>query len=98
MLEAMRWIDEARKLAPLDSWLADQKIDLLLTLRRPADAHAVRLGLPKDGSFFSLAREGAIVLADRGPQALTDGWPRITGPDGPAPVSGLLDRGRVWSV
>ena len=71
-LEAMRWIDEARKLAPLDSWLADQKIDLLLTLRRPADAHAVRLELPKDGSFFSLAREGAIVLADRGPQALTE--------------------------
>lgn len=69
-LEALRWIDTARKLAPLDSWLADQKIDLLLTLRRPADAHAVRLELPKDGRFFSLAREGAIVLAERGPEEL----------------------------
>jgi tetratricopeptide (TPR) repeat protein len=33
-LEALRWIDEARKLAPRDPWLADQKIDLLFALGR----------------------------------------------------------------
>jgi TolB-like protein/DNA-binding winged helix-turn-helix (wHTH) protein len=71
--EALRWIDAARKISPQDSWLAEQKIDLLLTLRRPADANAVRLELPQDGSFFSLAREGNIVLAERGAEAL-QGW------------------------
>ncbi|HKU91501.1 MAG TPA: winged helix-turn-helix domain-containing protein [Steroidobacteraceae bacterium] len=68
--EALQWVEAARKLAPNDTWLADQKIDLLLTLRRPDDANAVRLELPQDNSFFSLAREGAIVSARGGPQAL----------------------------
>ena len=68
--EALRWVDAARKLEPNDTWLADQKIDLLLTLRRPDDANAVRLELPQDNSFFSLAREGAIVSARGGPEAL----------------------------
>src|SRR5690348_4697324 len=68
--EALQWVDAARKLEPNDTWLADQKIDLLLTLRRPDDANAVRLELPQDNSFFSLAREGAIVSARGGPDAL----------------------------
>ena len=68
--EALQWVDAARKLAPNDTWLADQKIDLLLTLRRTEDANVVRLELPQDNSFFSLAREGAIVFAGGGPQAL----------------------------
>jgi TolB-like protein/DNA-binding winged helix-turn-helix (wHTH) protein/Tfp pilus assembly protein PilF len=68
--EALRWVDAARKLAPNDSWLADQKIDLLLTLGQYDAANAVRLELPQDGGFFSLAREGAIVHARGGPVAL----------------------------
>jgi TolB-like protein/DNA-binding winged helix-turn-helix (wHTH) protein/tetratricopeptide (TPR) repeat protein len=68
--EALQWVDAARKLQPNDSWLADQKIDLLLTLNRFDDANVVRLELPQDGSFFSLAREGAIVHARGGPEAL----------------------------
>jgi len=68
--EALQWVDAARRLAPNDSWLSDQKIDLLLTLDRFDDANLVRLELPQDGSFFSLAREGAIVFARAGPEAL----------------------------
>ena len=68
--EALQWVDAARKLAPNDSWLADQKIDLLLTLNQFDEANVVRLELPQDGSFFSLAREGAIVHAKGGPEAL----------------------------
>lgn len=69
-LEALRWIDEARKLEPNDTWLADQKIDLLFTLGRTADARAVLRELPQDGSFFARAREGGIVFAEGGPAAL----------------------------
>jgi tetratricopeptide (TPR) repeat protein len=68
--EALQWVDAARKLEPNDTWLADQKIDLLLTLQRRDDANVVRLELPQDGSFFSLAREGAILSAGGGPEAL----------------------------
>jgi len=68
--EALQWVDAARKLEPNDTWLADQKIDLLLTLRRPDEANTVRLELPQDNGFFSLAREGAIVSARGGPEAL----------------------------
>jgi hypothetical protein len=68
--EAMRWIDEARKLEPNDSWLADQKIELLLTQLRPTDARAVAASLPRDGSFMELAREGGIVFAERGADGL----------------------------
>jgi TolB-like protein/DNA-binding winged helix-turn-helix (wHTH) protein/tetratricopeptide (TPR) repeat protein len=68
--EALRWIDAARKLEPTDSWLADQKIELLLTQRRPAEALAVARSLPKDGSFMELAREGGILFAEGGAAAL----------------------------
>ena len=68
--EALRWIDEARKLDPTDTWLADQQIDLLLTLGRIADARAVLDTLPDDGSYFARAREGSIVRAEGGPAAL----------------------------
>ena len=64
--EAMAWIDAARKLEPLDSWLADQKIDLLLTLRRPGEAREVARSLPRNGSFMELAREANIVFAEGG--------------------------------
>jgi tetratricopeptide (TPR) repeat protein len=68
--EALRWIDEARKLDPTDTWLAEQQIDLLLTLGRIADARAVLDTLPDDGSYFARAREGSIVRAEGGPAAL----------------------------
>jgi TolB-like protein/DNA-binding winged helix-turn-helix (wHTH) protein len=68
--EALRWLDEARKLAPTDTWVAEQKIEQLLTLGRTADARAVLGELPKDGSFFARAREAGIVYAEGGPPAL----------------------------
>jgi len=68
--EALRWIDEARKLAPIDTWVAEQKIELLFTLGRTADARVLLSELPKDGSFFSLARAGSLVFAEGGPAAL----------------------------
>jgi tetratricopeptide (TPR) repeat protein len=64
--EAMRWIDAARKLEPADTWLADQKIELLLTQRRFEEALAVARSLPRDGSFMELAREAGIVFAEGG--------------------------------
>ncbi len=70
--EAMTWIDEARKLEPLDSWLADQKIDLLLTLRRPGEAREVARSLPSNGSFMELAREANIVFAEGGAAKLKE--------------------------
>jgi TolB-like protein/DNA-binding winged helix-turn-helix (wHTH) protein len=69
---ALHWIDEARKIAPTDSWLVDQKIDLLLTLHRYADANAVRLELPQDGGFYTAAREGGILFAEFGPAKLKE--------------------------
>jgi TolB-like protein/DNA-binding winged helix-turn-helix (wHTH) protein/Tfp pilus assembly protein PilF len=68
--EAMKWIDRARALAPADASLADQKIDLLLTLGRIADARAVFRALANDGAFFSMAREANLVYAEGGASAL----------------------------
>jgi TolB-like protein/DNA-binding winged helix-turn-helix (wHTH) protein/Flp pilus assembly protein TadD len=68
--EALRWIDEARKLGPADARLADQKMDLLFTLGRTAEARTVLNALPKDESFFSRAREANLVFAEGGPSAL----------------------------
>jgi TolB-like protein/DNA-binding winged helix-turn-helix (wHTH) protein/tetratricopeptide (TPR) repeat protein len=69
-LEALRWIDVARKLEPTDSWLADQKIELLYTLERGDEARAVLAELPRDGSFLARAREGNLVFLEGGPAAL----------------------------
>ncbi|HUQ11367.1 MAG TPA: winged helix-turn-helix domain-containing protein [Steroidobacteraceae bacterium] len=68
--EALRWIDEARKREPADPWLADQKIELLFTLGRTAEARSVMQEYPQNGSFFRKAREGNIVYAEGGPPAL----------------------------
>jgi TolB-like protein/DNA-binding winged helix-turn-helix (wHTH) protein/Tfp pilus assembly protein PilF len=68
--EALRWIDQARKIAPKDIWLADQKIEQLLALGRTDEAFAVMRELPSDGSFFSLAREASLIHAAEGPKAL----------------------------
>jgi TolB-like protein/DNA-binding winged helix-turn-helix (wHTH) protein len=68
--EALRWIDEARKLAPADTWLADQKIELLFALGRGGESRAVMASLPADGSFFSRSREANIVWGEGGPAGL----------------------------
>ena len=70
--EALKWIDSARKLAPNDTTLADQKIELLLTLGRIGEAHAVVREIPADGAFFTLAREANVVFAEGGAAALKD--------------------------
>jgi TolB-like protein/DNA-binding winged helix-turn-helix (wHTH) protein/tetratricopeptide (TPR) repeat protein len=68
--EAMQWIDAARKLQPRDTYLADQKIDLLLTQGKFADAREVIRDLPPDESFFSMVRELNIVYAESGGSAV----------------------------
>jgi TolB-like protein/DNA-binding winged helix-turn-helix (wHTH) protein/tetratricopeptide (TPR) repeat protein len=68
--EAIQWIDTARKLDPTDAYLAEQKVDLLLALNRPAEARAVLRELPPDGSFFSISRESAIVYLEGGSEAI----------------------------
>ena len=68
--DAIRWIDEALKLAPTDFNLADQKIDLLLTLGQFDAARSVVRGLPASEGFFNLAREGQILLVEQSPVAL----------------------------
>jgi tetratricopeptide (TPR) repeat protein len=68
--EAIQWIDAARKLQPLDTYLVDQKIDLLLAQEKFAEARAVMRELPLDQSFFALARESNIVYAESGDAAV----------------------------
>ena len=70
--EAMQWIDAARKLQPQDTYLVDQKIELLLAQEKFAEARAVMRELPPDQSFFSLARESNIVYAESGGGAVKD--------------------------
>ncbi len=67
---ALQWIDAALKLAPTDEMLADQKIDLLLTQGKFADARAVIAGLAADPDMYSLARQANVLLAESGPAAL----------------------------
>jgi tetratricopeptide (TPR) repeat protein len=64
--EAMQWIDAARKLQPRDTYVADQKIDLLLTQGKFDEARKVMRELPPDQGLFSLARELNIVYAESG--------------------------------
>jgi tetratricopeptide (TPR) repeat protein len=68
--EAIQWIDEARKIAPAETTLADQKVDLLLMMGRTAEARALWNATSKDESFFSRASEANIVYAEGGPSAL----------------------------
>jgi TolB-like protein/DNA-binding winged helix-turn-helix (wHTH) protein/tetratricopeptide (TPR) repeat protein len=68
--DALKWIDAARRLAPADVSLAAQKIELLLTLNRVADARAVIGEIAGDGSFFTVAREGGVVFAESGAEGL----------------------------
>ena len=68
--DALKWVEMARELAPADAAVADQKIDLLLTLGRIDEARAAAKELPADGGFFSMARAGNIAFAEGGAGAL----------------------------
>ncbi len=65
---ATRWLEEARKLAPKDVYLADQTVEALLTQGRIKEARAFLLDTPKE--FYSLAREANVVTAEGGAAAL----------------------------
>jgi len=68
--EALGWLDQARKLAPADGYLADQGLELLLTLGRIDDARALLRDYPVGDGFFALSREAKIVLVEGGPARL----------------------------
>ncbi|HEV7609083.1 MAG TPA: tetratricopeptide repeat protein [Steroidobacteraceae bacterium] len=68
--EAIRWLDEARRLQPQDTYLAEQKIDLLLNQGKPAAARTVLRELPDDSGFFALSRESSIVYVEGGRDAV----------------------------
>ncbi len=68
--EAIEWIDAARKMQPHDTYLADQKIELLLDQGKTAEARAVIGELPEDQSFFGVQRESAIVFVEGGSNAI----------------------------
>jgi TolB-like protein/DNA-binding winged helix-turn-helix (wHTH) protein len=68
--EAIQWIDAARKLQPHDPYLAEQKIDLLLTQGKTTEARAVLRELPADESFSAVGREAPIVFQEGGGDAM----------------------------
>jgi TolB-like protein/DNA-binding winged helix-turn-helix (wHTH) protein len=68
--EAIQWLDAARKLAPRDTYLAEQKIALLLTQGKTTEARAVLRELAEDNSFFGAARESPIIYVDGGAEAI----------------------------
>ncbi len=70
--EAIRWIDEARRLSPANPTLANQKVDLLLSLGKVAEARAAAEDAPADGSFDFFSRGGRLVYAEKGPKALRE--------------------------
>jgi TolB-like protein/DNA-binding winged helix-turn-helix (wHTH) protein/tetratricopeptide (TPR) repeat protein len=66
--DAIRWLAEARKLAPTEEYLADQMVDLLITEGRTQEARALMHDYPDD--FYALAREANLVMAESGPEKL----------------------------
>ncbi len=68
--EAVRWLEEARKLAPADEWLADQLTELMVSQGRTREARALLSQLPGAGSFLALTRESFVVLAESGANGL----------------------------
>jgi len=67
---ALQWIDAGLKLAPNDMTLVAQKVELLISLGRSADARAVIDAVPDDGSIFMTARKGGVVFAEHGADGL----------------------------
>jgi len=70
LTQAVRWLEEARKLAPADEWLADQLMELMVTQGKMREARALLGQLPGAGSFLALSRESFVVLAEGGPEGL----------------------------
>jgi TolB-like protein/DNA-binding winged helix-turn-helix (wHTH) protein/tetratricopeptide (TPR) repeat protein len=67
--DTIRWLGEARKLAPTDTTLVDQVVDMLVTQRRTKEARTLMEEFP-DG-FYALAREASLVTAEGGPTVLS---------------------------
>jgi TolB-like protein/tetratricopeptide (TPR) repeat protein len=68
--KALEWIDAGLKLAPNDLTLVAQKVELLISFGRTADARAAIEAVPDDGSFFTTARKGGVVFAEGGAAGL----------------------------
>jgi TolB-like protein/DNA-binding winged helix-turn-helix (wHTH) protein len=68
--DALKWVEAARELAPADRQVADQKIELLLTLGKIAEARELQDQMPADDSFTGLSRQGLLVFAAGGPAEL----------------------------
>ncbi|MEJ0085768.1 MAG: winged helix-turn-helix domain-containing protein [Pseudomonadota bacterium] len=64
--EALKWVDAAHELAPSDWQVADQKVDLLLTLGKIDEARQVLEDMPEDASFAALSRQAQLVFAAGG--------------------------------
>ena len=67
---ALSWVDAALKLAPNDTTLVAQKVELLISLGRNAEARRVIDAVPDDGSVFMTARKGGVVFAESGAEGL----------------------------
>jgi TolB-like protein/DNA-binding winged helix-turn-helix (wHTH) protein/tetratricopeptide (TPR) repeat protein len=66
--EALRWLQQARNLAPTDGGIADQTVELLVTQGKFSEARALFAELP--GGFFGMAREANVALVEGSPDAL----------------------------
>jgi len=69
-LEQLKWVNAAHELAPKDTSVADQKMEILISLGKIDEARAVLNALPAADTFFSLAREANLVFAAGGADAL----------------------------
>ena len=69
-LEQLKWVNAAQELAPKDTSVADQKVEILISLGKIDEARAVLASLPADESFFSQARDANLVFAAGGADAL----------------------------
>jgi tetratricopeptide (TPR) repeat protein len=68
--DALKWVDAAHELAPTDRQVADQKIDLLLTLGRIDEARRLLEEMPEDSTFAGMSRQAHLVFAADGAEGL----------------------------
>jgi TolB-like protein/Tfp pilus assembly protein PilF len=67
---ALKWVEAARELAPTDQQVADQKIELLLTLGKIDAARQLLDEMPADATLPGVSRAGHLVFAAGGAEAL----------------------------
>jgi TolB-like protein/DNA-binding winged helix-turn-helix (wHTH) protein/tetratricopeptide (TPR) repeat protein len=79
--DALKWVDAAHELAPTDRQVADQKIELLLTLGKLEQARTLLAEMPADASFAGLARQAQLVLAAGGAGELKTWLAQQNAPD-----------------